>query len=125
MLTADHLQPMLRLDGEVRLKDMDLAALVQLERLRPTGQGNPPVHFFAQGLTHERPLQRLGAEKQHVKLWVTDKVCPQECVWWGAGQDALPVGRFDLAFSPQINHYNGRRQVQLKVLDWRPAVEPL
>jgi len=120
-LKPDQLQPGSRLDGEVRLRDLDLAALTQLERLRPTGQGNPPVHFFARNLAHERPLQRLGAERQHVKLWVTDGTCQHECVWWGAGLEPLPVGRFDLAFSPQINHYNGRRQVQLKVLDWRPA----
>jgi len=44
-----------------------------------------------------------------------------EAVWWGAGNESLPVGRFDLAFAPQINSYNGRRIVQLKVLDWRKA----
>jgi hypothetical protein len=33
----------------------------------------------------------------------------------------LPVGRFDLAFAPQTNEFNGRRVVQLKVLDWRPT----
>jgi hypothetical protein len=33
----------------------------------------------------------------------------------------LPVGRFDLAFAPQINQYNGKRAVQLKVLDWRAS----
>lgn len=122
-LSHTDLQPVLRLDGQVALRDVDLAALVQLDRIKPTGPGNPPIQFFASGLHHERPLQRMGTEKQHVKLWVTDGHCPQECVWWGAGQEPLPVGRFDLAFSPQINHYNGRRQVQLKVLDWRPSEE--
>ena len=63
----------------------------------------------------------MGAEKQHVKLWVTDGAVTQEAVWWGAGKAAaLPVGRFDLAFVPQINEYNGRRTVRLKVLDWLP-----
>jgi hypothetical protein len=33
----------------------------------------------------------------------------------------LPVGRFDLAFAPSLNEFNGRMTVQLKVLDWRPA----
>jgi hypothetical protein len=31
------------------------------------------------------------------------------------------VGKFDLAFAPQANDFNGMRSVQLKVLDWRPA----
>jgi hypothetical protein len=42
-------------------------------------------------------------------------------VWWGAGNELLPVGRFDLAFTPQINAYNGRQTVQLKVADWKQA----
>jgi hypothetical protein len=89
--------------------------------LKPTGQGNPALQFFARNLIQERPLQRMGAEKQHVKLWVTDGVACHESVWWNAGQESLPVGKFDLAFAPQVNHYNGRHTIQLKVLDWRPA----
>jgi hypothetical protein len=33
----------------------------------------------------------------------------------------VPDGKFDLAFAPAVNEYNGRRKVQLKVLGWRPA----
>jgi len=39
----------------------------------------------------------------------------------GNGNGSLPVGKFDLAFAPQINHFNGKHTVQLKVLDWRAA----
>ena len=83
------------------------------------GQGNPHVQFVAANVTQARPLMRMGAEKQHVKMWVTDGRVSHEAVWWGAGQGSLPTGRFDLAFAPQINEFNGRRTVQLKVLDWR------
>jgi len=54
-------------------------------------------------------------------MWPTDGAATLEAVWWGAGEESLPVGRFDLAFTPQINEFNGRRSVQLKVLDWRPC----
>jgi single-stranded-DNA-specific exonuclease len=121
-LGLESLQPSLRLDAEVGLEEITLESLVHLAQLKPVGQGNPPVHFFARNLSHQRPLQRLGAEKKHVKLWVTDGPTTHEAVWWGAGNESLPVGRFDLAFAPQINEFNGRKQVQLKVLDWRPAV---
>jgi len=33
----------------------------------------------------------------------------------------MPEGRLDLAFTPAINEYQGRRSVQLRVLDWRPS----
>jgi single-stranded-DNA-specific exonuclease len=118
-LKTAELEPPLRLDAEVGLEEMTLPSLTTLERLRPTGQGNPPVQFVSCGLAHERPLQRLGPDKQHVKMWLTDGGTIQQAVWWGAGNESLPVGKFDVAFAPKIEQYHGRRFVQLKVLDWR------
>ncbi len=121
LLAPEAMQPPLRLDAEVGLDELHLECLGALSRLQPSGNGNPPVHLVARGLTHQRPLQRVGAQKQHVKFWVTDNATTREAIWWGAGNESLPVGRFDLAFTPQINNYNGSHTVQLKVLDWRPA----
>ena len=120
-LKPQDLQPTLRLDAEVGLEEMSLDTLEKLAALKPAGQGNPPVQFCARRLTHQRPLQRIGADKQHVKMWVTDGLPVLEAVWWNGGEASLPVGKFDLAFAPQINEFNGRRSVQLKVLDWQPA----
>ncbi|MGO8838075.1 MAG: single-stranded-DNA-specific exonuclease RecJ [Limisphaerales bacterium] len=120
-LKPEDLQPSLRLDAEVGLDEMNIEMLGELACLKPTGQGNPPVQFCACHLTHQRPLQRIGAEKQHVKMWVTDGASTLEALWWNGGEASLPVGTFDLAFVPQINEFNGRRTVQLKVLDWRAA----
>ena len=120
-LKPEDLQPPLRLDAEVRLADLTLECLDALDRLRPVGQGNPSVQLFARNLTQQRPPQRMGAEKQHLKLWVTDGRTTHEAVWWGAANEALPVSPFDLAFAPQVNNYNDCRTVQLKILDWRPA----
>jgi single-stranded-DNA-specific exonuclease len=120
-LKPEDLQPPLRLDAEVELREISLESLAELARLKPNGQANPPVQFFARNLAHARPLQRVGAEKQHVKLWVTDGVITFEAVWWNAGGGSLPVGKFDLAFTPGANDFNGRTTVQLKVLDWREA----
>ena len=120
-LKREDLQPPLRLDAEVQLAQISMTGIAELDRLRPIGQENPPVQFFAHGVTHARPLQRMGKDRQHVKLWVTDGKTTHECVWWNAGELSLPVGTFDLAFAPQVNDFNGRSSVQLKVLDWRPV----
>ena len=121
-LNPDALQPALRLDAEIGLEEMTFQCVTALDQFKPMGQGNPPIQFCARSVTHHRPLQRLGPEKQHVKMWVTDGGTTQEAVWWGAGNEALPVGQFDLAFVPQFNDYNGLRRIQLKVLDWRQTV---
>jgi single-stranded-DNA-specific exonuclease len=121
VLKAEELQPPLQLDAEVGLDEITLQSVATLDRLKPVGQGNPPIQFIARNLNHQRPLERLGANKQHVKMWLTDGGATHEAVWWGAGQESLPVGNFDLAFMPKSEIYNGRRTVQLKVLDWRTA----
>jgi single-stranded-DNA-specific exonuclease len=121
LLTPEQLQPLLRLDGEVNTSALTVERLQEIEKLQQTGAGNPPAQFLMRNLTHQRPLQRIGSDKKHVKLWVTDGMSTRECIWFGAGEMALPTGRFDLAFAPQLNHYNGSTQVQLKVLDWRPT----
>lgn len=120
-LKPEDLQPPLRLDAEVKLGELNFDSLAELEKLKPTGMGNPAMQFCARNLAHRKPLQRIGANKQHVKLWVTDGSITHEAVWWNAGNGSLPVGKFDLAFAPTLNEFNGRVSVQLKVLDWRPA----
>ena len=120
-LRPEDLQPPLRIDAEVGLEEITLESIAELDRLKPTGQGNPAVQFCARNLSHQRPLQRMGAQKQHVKMWVTDGLATLEALWWNSGEKSLPVGKFDLAFAPQENEFNGRRSVQLKVLDWRPG----
>ncbi len=120
-LAAELLQPPLHLDAELALGDLTLECLFQLGQLKPTGQGNPGVQFTVRKVALQRPPKPLGAEKQHLKLWVTDGIATHEAVWWNAAAQSIPTGRFDLAFAPQINDYNGRRTVQLKVLDVRAS----
>lgn len=118
-LSPDRLQPVLKLDAQVPLADLSLERIEELARLNPTGQGNSSVRLSVGNLILQHPPQRMGRENQHVKLRVTDGVKMAEAVWWNCGKAELPQGPFELAFTPQINEYNGRRSVQLKVLDWR------
>jgi single-stranded-DNA-specific exonuclease len=120
-LKPDHLKPSLLLDAEVGLDEMSFETLAHLEKLKPHGQGNAATQFCARNLSHAKPVQRMGAEKQHVKMRVTDGAATHEAVWWNSGDKSLPVGKFDLAFVPQINQFNGSRSVQLKVLDWQTS----
>lgn len=121
-LSTEQFQPRLRLDAEVSGREISAERVEELQRLQQTGIGNPPVQLFARGLQHQRPLQRIGAEKKHAKFWVSAGAGrPIEAIWWGAGDAPLPVGTFDLAFVPKLNQYNGNTTVQLNVLDWRPS----
>ncbi|HWN96456.1 MAG TPA: single-stranded-DNA-specific exonuclease RecJ [Methylomirabilota bacterium] len=119
MLKPENLQPSLRIDGEVKACDLTIPRLQELARLDQTGIGNPRVQLCLRNVGHERALQRMGADKQHAKMWITDGDRTCEAVLWNVKDGALPVGKFDLAFAPELNRYNGNVSVQLKVLDWR------
>ena len=120
-LTEEQLVPELRLDARIALDGLDDAVMAELARLEPFGQGNPAVQVCVCGLRHARPPQRLGKEGRHWKFQVTDGRKTMECVWWGAGDREVPIGDFDLAAVPETSDFGGRRQVRLKLLDWREA----
>ena len=120
-LKPEQLQPSLRLDAEVTCADLSVQRMEELARLEQTGMGNPRVQFCLRNVGHERALQRMGKEKQHAKMWITDGTRTHEAVLWNAKEGSLPVGKFDLACVPELNSYNGNTRVQLKVLDWRAA----
>jgi single-stranded-DNA-specific exonuclease len=117
-LKPEQFQPSLRLDAEVTLRDLTLDSLRELERLQQTGIGNPPVQLLLRDVTHARPLQRMGEDKKHAKLWITDGKFTVQAILWNCGDGPLPVGRFDLAFAPQLDDFEGFTGVLLKVLDW-------
>src|SRR5271154_5217064 len=58
-LKPEDLQPLLRLDAEVGLDEVNFESLAEFDKLKPTGQGNATVQFCARNLTYARPLQRM------------------------------------------------------------------
>jgi len=120
-LKPEQLQPSLRIDAVVTCADLTVSRMEELARLEQTGMGNPRVQFCVRNVGHERALQRMGKDRQHAKMWITDGARTCEAVLWNAKEGSLPVGKFDLACVPELNRYNGNTRVQLKVLDWREA----
>jgi single-stranded-DNA-specific exonuclease len=124
-LRPELLQPCLKLDAEVAWSELGVEQIEELTRLAPLGQGNPTVRLALRGVTHRTPPRLMGRENQHVKFSLTDGRQTLEAVWWNAGNAAWPENRFDIAFTPEINDYKGRRSVQLKLLDWRPCADSI
>ena len=120
-LSGDLLRPALRLDAAVSLGDLSLELLGRLSRLQPHGMENPPIQFAARNVALAKPPQRMGKESQHARLMLRDATGSAEAVWWNCADKPFPEGRFDIAFAPERNDYNGQTRLQLRLLDWRPA----
>ncbi|MDA1272796.1 MAG: single-stranded-DNA-specific exonuclease RecJ [Verrucomicrobia bacterium] len=120
-LRPELLMPSIKLDAEVSFSDISIESLENLNRMRPFGQGNPGVQFVTRGLSLDGAVKPIGRDKKHLKMKITDGRSAHEGVWWNGNGKAIPEESFDLAFVPEINEFNGRRSVQLRVLDWRSA----
>ncbi|MGB9602125.1 MAG: single-stranded-DNA-specific exonuclease RecJ, partial [Limisphaerales bacterium] len=122
-LKSENFIPSIEIDGEIKLSDLTSGLVEHLYKLEPFGNGNKEIIFLARNLKHQKPLIRVGSEKQHVKMWVTDGNAVFEALWWHVGNDnnQLPTGRFDLLFTPEINKFNGQHYIVLKVIDWQKS----
>ena len=120
-ITPEMFQPPLKLDAETDLSELTLMHIEEMSQLEPIGQGNPEIQLLVAELTLSSPIYRMGRDKQHAKFWVTNNHDACEVVAWNLKPEDEPKDTFDIAIAPQINDFNGRRSVQLKLIDWRPA----
>lgn len=93
----------------------------ELDSLHPFGQGNPEPVFGVRGVLLRHPAEVF--KEQHFRFRFEDgRGRPLHGVAWKLAERLPPVGQpIDLAVELKWNHYNGRRLLQLGLVDWRPA----
>ncbi len=112
----------LRIDREIDLPELHMGLLAELEQLEPTGRHNPPATFMTRNLKvlHHRTV---GADGSHLKLRLAQ--CdgpPIDAIGFGMGKWSKSMPRrIDAAYQPEINEWNGKRNLQLHLLDIRSA----
>ncbi len=123
-LTPDDLRPTLRLDANVALSDMTLDLMEQLADFAPHGPSNPTPLFCAQGVRITSSPRRLGQQGQHVRFRVAQNGATQEVIAFHMADQVLPLASgsvVDLAFTPTINTWQGRYNVELQLRAIRPG----
>ena len=123
-LTEEALTPKLDLEFETHLSLLTLETLKELEQFEPFGQENPSPLFGKRRVeVVEGTPRTMGQDGSHLKMFVTDGTVKQCAIAWGAGDQLVTFSRpnvsFDVAFSPQINEWQGNRSVQLILEDWK------
>jgi single-stranded-DNA-specific exonuclease len=119
--------PGLQIDSYVSLDQLSLELVAELERLAPFGTGNPPVQLATYDVQIVEDAV-IGRDGEHRRLVIADADDTQQTVlWWqGAGQ-AVPEGKFDLAFALRARDYRGETQLQIEWVDARvrPSATPI
>ncbi|OQY27978.1 MAG: single-stranded-DNA-specific exonuclease RecJ, partial [Anaerolineaceae bacterium 4572_5.1] len=112
-----NLCPTLLADAEVELADLDKNLLEYLSWLEPTGYGNPQATFVCRGVK-PKSSRRIGKDKSHLKLEVTDGKYSVDAIAFkqGAWADAMPA-EIDILFTFGVNEFRGRVTLQLNIED--------
>ena len=115
-------QPAITLDAWVDPAQLSTSLVEELERVGPFGQENPSPLLACAGLTL-LDVRTIGKEGQHLKARFSDgNGLLLEALGWGMGSVSLPPGQaIDVAFSPRIDTWNGRRNLVLQLSDLRPS----
>jgi len=115
----------LDIDAEAQLSQLTIRTLNELEKLAPFGQGNPRPVMCASNVQLARQPKTMGKEDRHLDLQLVQQDVRLRAVGFGKGewvQELADEGKkFDFAFNPVINEFNGRRKVELHLIDYRPS----
>ncbi|HEY8552713.1 MAG TPA: single-stranded-DNA-specific exonuclease RecJ [Thermaerobacter sp.] len=119
-LAPEDRMPLLEVDAVARPDEVTVAAVRELERLAPFGEGNPePVIALVDlGPVVARPV---GEEGEHLRLeWAGGG----SAVAFGLGvlaERVQRVGRVEVAVRPRVGNFRGQERVDLHVADVRPT----
>ena len=139
-LTTEQLLPVLRIEKQLSLAEIDLGLAKELAGLAPFGKGNPSPLFGSKGIRADR-LDLIGKNRDILRFTLAEpesgvrqaaisfdgyetlrellkELYPEEeCAKiWESGR--LP-GLLDIVYSIDVNTYNGRSSVQLVLKDFR------
>ena len=121
-LSKKQLRPQLDLDLEIDLQKVTDDLVHELETLEPTGHRNPAVSFMSRDL-RVMSCRRVGQDGNHLKLRLQGSGGPAiDAIGFGLGDWAGQMPRkLDVAYHVELNEWNGRRSLQMRLIDIRPA----
>jgi single-stranded-DNA-specific exonuclease len=125
-LTDEDLKPVLDVDLELELGDVDEACMAQLRAFEPHGMKNPRPTFVARGLHLEPGSRRVGADGAHLKLALRQKGNSVAGIAFRLGprlETLDTTAPMDALFNLGWNEWRGTRSIQLEVKDLRQGIE--
>lgn len=122
VLDGQELLPTIMIDMEIPLKQLTFNLAKDLEVLEPTGHDNRKPVFLSRNVqvVEKKPV---GDKKAHLKLKLAaDRVPPIDAIGFRLGRWLMDLPDcVDVVYELDVNVWQGRRNLQMNVLDIRPA----
>jgi single-stranded-DNA-specific exonuclease len=112
----------LEVEGEIEMEELNASLLRGLQSLAPFGEGHPEPIFL---LRKVQPRQIRVVGNGHLKFTAVRRGIGVDAIAFGLGpqSETLHEGLVDLAFTPELNLWNGEKTLQLKVKAVRRSQE--
>lgn len=118
LLSPEDLLPELRIDAELLPTEVSLETAEQISELEPYGMGNHRPVFLLRGA---RVLDSSVLKEKHLRMRLSVAGSSFEAVGFNLSA-CMPQGdTIDIAFSMDINVWNGRRSLRLRIKDLRAS----
>ena len=118
-LRPEDLVARITLDAAAALPELTMEAVQGINAMAPFGAGNPRPLIGVRDLTVEA-LSTCGADGRHLRLSLRGEGACVGAIWFGFGHLAAslaPGAEVDVCCQPEIDEWNGRRSVRLKLHD--------
>ncbi|MFO7986584.1 MAG: single-stranded-DNA-specific exonuclease RecJ [Desulfatiglandaceae bacterium] len=118
MLSDENLVPVIRVDAQVQLEDINPELIEQVTELAPFGEKNTEPVFMASSV---EVLESRVVGERHLKMRVRQGRRTLDTIGFRMGHMKPRRGaRLHLLFSPEYNRWQGRDRLQLRLVDLRP-----
>lgn len=109
--------PVLEIDAELSLPQINSDFFNGIKKLAPFGNGNPPLVFCSRRM-QIAAIRPLGRNREHFKFVMQDEQGNSlPLVWWNAEETKIPSGPFDLVYTLNENEYKGEVTLQAVWID--------
>ena len=117
-----ELVPIIKIDSEISIKDMQVDVVKQLDNLEPFGEANKMPIFMYKNLKIDSI--RALSEGRHLKLTLKDDNLIIDAIGFNMGhlaEEYLLGEKIDVVGNLEINSFNGRESVQINLKDIRKS----
>ena len=119
-ITLEQLQPNIAIDMEINIDEIDYKLFRIIDQLSPFGPTNKRPIFLSKGVSDSGFAKQVGDMKNHLKLNIkkSEKAIP--AIGFNMGRYLQSISRvndFDICYSIDQNEWNGRKELQIQILD--------
>ncbi len=121
-LAGVDLVPVLAVDVELPLAQVNQHVYDSLALLPPFGLGNPQPLFLARRV-RVREVRAVGRDGGHLRAVLEDGDVQQVALWFRRGDLAASLPReVDVVYTLTVNEWNGKRRLELRLRGLRAAL---